>query len=63
MQQTFMRLAADKPQSRIGDLVMQTLALHPSDTAGIYLLLGDPAVALALPKEAVHGTTPSAPGE
>jgi hypothetical protein len=63
MQQTFMRLAADKPQSRIGDLVMQTLALHPSDTAGIYLLLGDPAVALALPKEAVHGITPSAPGE
>jgi hypothetical protein len=63
MQQTFMRLAADKPQSRIGDLVMQTLALHPSDTAGIYLLLGDPAVALALPKEAVHGITPSTPGE
>lgn len=63
MQQTFMRLAADKPQSRVGDLVMQTLALHPSDTAGIYLLLGDPAVALALPKEAVHGITPSTPGE
>jgi hypothetical protein len=63
MQQTFMRLAAQKPQSRVGDLVMQTLALHPSDTAGIYLLLGDPAVALALPKETVHGTTPSAPGE
>ncbi|HYC62213.1 MAG TPA: C25 family cysteine peptidase, partial [Thermoanaerobaculia bacterium] len=63
LQRTFMRNAAAKPQLRIGDLIVQTLAAHPSDTAGIYLLLGDPAVTMQLPKEIANGGTPVPSGE
>jgi hypothetical protein len=51
MQSTFMRLASQKPQARIGDLMLQTYVLEPSATSGIYVLLGDPAIVLDLPKE------------
>ena len=63
LQRTFMRLAAAKPQLRVGDLIVQTLAAHDSDTAGIYVLLGDPAITLRLPKEIVNGGTPVPTGE
>lgn len=63
MQRTFMKLAAAKPQLRLGDLIVQTLAAHNSDTAGIYVLLGDPALSLGLPKEITNGGTPEPRGE
>jgi hypothetical protein len=63
LQRTFMRLAAAKPQLRVGDLIVQTLAAHPSDTTGIYVLLGDPAVTMQLPKEITNGGTPVPTGE
>jgi hypothetical protein len=63
LQRTFMRLAAQKPQLRVGELIVLTHVAHPSDTAGIYVLLGDPAVALELPKETTNGGTPSSTGE
>jgi hypothetical protein len=63
LQRTFIRLAASKPQLRLGDLIVQTLSAHPSDTAGIYVLLGDPAIALELPKEIMNGGTPTPSGE
>lgn len=59
LQRTFMRLAAAKPQLRVGDLIVQTLVAHPSQTAGIYVLLGDPAITLQLPKEIANGGTPN----
>lgn len=55
LQRTFIQLAATKPELRLGDLIVQTLAAHPSETAGIYVLLGDPAIALELPKEITNG--------
>ncbi len=63
LQRTFIRLAASKPQLRLGDLIVQTLTAHPSETAGIYVLLGDPAIALELPKEITNGGTPTPSGE
>jgi hypothetical protein len=63
LQRTFMRLAAGKPQLRLGDLIVQTLAAHPSQTAGIYVLLGDPAITMQLPKEMTNGGTPTPTGE
>lgn len=63
LQRTFMRLAAARPELRVGDLIVQTLAAHPSDTAGIYVLLGDPAVTMQLPKEIANGGTPVPSGE
>jgi hypothetical protein len=50
---TFIRLAAKTPGSRIGDLIRQALSTTPSlgETGPLYLLLGDPAVRLALPAE------------
>jgi len=63
LQRAFIQLAASKPQLRLGDLIIQTLAAHPSDTAGIYVLLGDPAIALELPKEMTNGGTPTPSGE
>lgn len=63
LQRTFIRLAASKPQLRLGELIVQTLTAHPSDTAGIYVLLGDPAIALELPKEITNGGTPTPSGE
>jgi hypothetical protein len=63
LQRAFIQLAAANPQLRLGDLIVQTLAAHPSDTAGIYVLLGDPAIALELPKEITNGGTPPPSGE
>jgi hypothetical protein len=63
LQRTFIRLAASKPQLRLGEVIVQTLAAHPSDTAGIYVLLGDPGIALELPKEITNGGTPASSGE
>lgn len=63
LQRTFIQLAATSPQLRLGDLIVQTLAAHPSATAGIYVLLGDPAIALELPKEISNGGTPTPSGE
>jgi hypothetical protein len=63
MQRTFMKLAAAKPQLRLGELIVQTLTAHPSDTAGIYVLLGDPAITLDLPKEITNVGTPIPSGE
>jgi hypothetical protein len=63
MQRTFMRIAAAQPQLRLGEVIMQTLAAHPSDTAGIYVLLGDPAITLDLPKEITNAGTPIPTGE
>jgi hypothetical protein len=60
MQQTFMRLASNAPTARIGDLIQQTLSSNSGETAGLYVLLGDPAVALDLPKEVTNGGQTSA---
>src|ERR1051326_8813681 len=51
IQQSFMRLASLTPSSRIGDLIVKSLAEHRSDTASVYLLLGDPALRVDLPSE------------
>lgn len=63
LQRTFMKLAVAKPQLRIGDVILLTHAAYPSDTGGIYVLLGDPAIPLELPKEITNGGTPAHPGE
>jgi hypothetical protein len=63
LQRTFMRMAAARPQLRVGDLIVHTLAAHPSETAGIYVLLGDPAITMQLPKEITNGGTPVPTGE
>jgi hypothetical protein len=64
IQRTFMRLAASQPDSRVGDLVVASLQQFPGDTSSIYLLLGDPAVTLALPDEVnANEGTASEPGE
>lgn len=63
LQRTFMKLAAQKPQLKVGELIVLTLAAHPSDTAGIYVLLGDPAIALNLPKEIANSAPASPTGE
>ncbi|HKR64161.1 MAG TPA: C25 family cysteine peptidase [Thermoanaerobaculia bacterium] len=59
IQRTFMRLAGQTPGARVGDLVVRSLAAHASDTASIYLLLGDPAIKLDLPAEVRNGGGPS----
>lgn len=51
IQQSFMRLASLTPSSRIGDLMVKSLAEHRNDTASVYLLLGDPALRVDLPSE------------
>ncbi|HEX7154596.1 MAG TPA: C25 family cysteine peptidase [Thermoanaerobaculia bacterium] len=65
LQKTFMRLAAQNPKSRIGDLVVQTLASTPNlgDTGSVYLLLGDPAARLSLPNESTRPVVASRSGE
>ncbi len=63
MQRTFMKLAAENPQLKIGELIVRTLTAHPGDTAGIYVLLGDPAIALELPKEITNDGPPVQTGE
>lgn len=64
IQRTFMLLAQQAPAgTRLGDLIVQALGEHPSDTTSIYLLLGDPAIRLELPTEVTNGGVPSAPGE
>ncbi|PYQ26391.1 MAG: hypothetical protein DMF56_24880 [Acidobacteria bacterium] len=49
IQRTFMRLAALTPSSRVGDLIVKSLAEHAGDTGSVYLLLGDPALRIDLP--------------
>ena len=51
IQRSFMRLASLTPSSRIGDLIVKSLAEHRNDTASVYLLLGDPALRVDLPTE------------
>lgn len=63
IQRTFMRLAAQTPGARLGDLIVQSLAQHATGTSSIYLLLGDPALRLALPAEMSSTGLPSAGGE
>jgi hypothetical protein len=63
MQRTFMKLAAENPQLKVGELIVRTLTAHPGDTAGIYVLLGDPAIALELPKEITNDGPPTRTGE
>jgi hypothetical protein len=63
MQRTFMKLAAENPQLKVGELIVRTLTAHPGATAGIYVLLGDPAIALELPKEITNDGPPTRTGE
>jgi hypothetical protein len=65
LQRTFTQLAAKNPQSRIGDLVVQSLATTPGlgDTGSVYLLLGDPAARLSLPAESAGTGARSRSGE
>ncbi|MDP9192735.1 MAG: C25 family cysteine peptidase [Acidobacteriota bacterium] len=63
IQRTFIRLAAQKPSQRLGDLIVEALAQYPGDTSSVYLLLGDPAIKLDLPAELDHGGNPGTPGE
>lgn len=53
MERSFLQLAAKKPGTRIGDLIVGTLAANRSDseTSSVYLLLGDPAIRLTLPAQ------------
>lgn len=56
IEDTFMRLAAKQPGSRVGDLVVKSLAenrdiVANNDTPTTYLLLGDPAIRVSLPAE------------
>ncbi|HEV7922337.1 MAG TPA: C25 family cysteine peptidase [Thermoanaerobaculia bacterium] len=48
---TFVRLAAQMPDARLGDLILKALTTTPNlgETGPLYLLLGDPALRLALP--------------
>ena len=62
IQRTFMRLAAGG-DSRIGDLVVRSLAAHSGDTSSVYLLLGDPAIKLELPTEVRNDGPPSTSNE
>jgi hypothetical protein len=61
VERSFMMRAARTPDARIGDLVVQSLADNVAlrDTGRLYLLLGDPAIRLALPAE--NHATPGAP--
>jgi hypothetical protein len=54
---TFLRLAATQPDARVGDLIVQSLAASKNlgETGPLYLLLGDPALRLALPGGAGGG--------
>ncbi len=63
IQRTFLRLAQNSPTARVGDLVVQSLALYKNDTSSIYLLLGDPAIRLGLPSEVSNVGGPSSTGE
>lgn len=60
LQNEFMRLAAQQPDARVGDLVVAALAARPSPTSRVYLLLGDPAVRLGLPDVQSHDGRPAA---
>lgn len=62
IERTFMQRAARTPDARIGDLVVQSLAANPAlrETGRLYLLLGDPAIRMALPGELQP--TPGVPG-
>jgi hypothetical protein len=53
LQRNFVRLAANTPNARIGDLMVKSLAITDNigETGSIYLLLGDPAIKLTLPAE------------
>jgi hypothetical protein len=53
LQRNFVRLAANTPNARIGDLMVKSLAMTDNigETGSIYLLLGDPAIKLTLPAE------------
>jgi hypothetical protein len=63
LQRTFIRLAAQTPSQRIGDLIVESLAQYPGDTSSVYLLLGDPAIKLDLPAELENEGNPGTPGE
>lgn len=64
IQRTFMHLAAQvSATTRLGDLVVKSLAAHTSDTSSVYLLLGDPAIRLDLPREVTNGGNPVDRGE
>jgi hypothetical protein len=64
IQRTFMHLAAQaSPLTRLGDLIVSALKANKSDTSSIYLLLGDPAIRLDLPKEVTNGGNPVNRGE
>jgi hypothetical protein len=60
LERTFMQLAAKTPDARIGDLIVQSFAANRGigETGSVYLLLGDPAVRLTMPKEPTSGGTP-----
>lgn len=60
LERTFLQLAAKTPAARIGDLIVQSFAANRAigETGSVYLLLGDPAVRIALPKETPSGGTP-----
>ena len=60
LERTFMQLAAKTPDARVGDLIVQSFAANRGigDTGSVYLLLGDPAVRLTMPKEPTSGGTP-----
>jgi hypothetical protein len=60
LEKSFMQLAAKTPDARIGDLIVQSFAANRAigETGSVYLLLGDPATRLALPKETPSGGTP-----
>ena len=51
MERAFLQLAAKKPGSRIGDLIVNALNTNRTDaeTTSVYLLLGDPAIRLSFP--------------
>ncbi|MCU1347407.1 MAG: hypothetical protein JWO56_437, partial [Acidobacteria bacterium] len=60
LERTFMQLAAKTPDARLGDLIVQSFAAHRdlAETGSVYLLLGDPALRIKLPKENQSGGTP-----
>jgi hypothetical protein len=62
IQRTFMRLAAQSPSQRIGDVIVRSLATYPGDTSSVYLLLGDPAIKLDLPAEVNAAAGTPSPG-
>jgi len=66
LERTFTRLAAKTPNARVGDLIVQSLQANRAaiaETGGVYLLLGDPAIRLALPGEVAPPAGPTRSGE